>query len=66
MHKVRQNLRYLFIAAGIVFVWRGIWGLADIYLIPSNPTLSFIVSIGIGIVLLLLHEYERSDLRELE
>lgn len=65
MNIVKKNMHYLLIAAGIVFIWRGIWGLADIYLLPAHPVLSFCFSIVIGIILLLLHEPKDSDLREL-
>jgi hypothetical protein len=66
MAKLKKNLSYLTIAIGIVLIWRGVWGLADIFLIPSTPALSFAVSIILGILLLLLHNPKRFDLDELE
>ena len=66
MLKVRKNLSYLIIAIGIVLIWRGVWGLLDIFLFPSIPVLSFSVSIALGVVLLLVHEPKRFDLSELD
>jgi len=37
----------------VVSIWRGIWLLMDLYVFPSSPVLSSLVSIGAGIVLLL-------------
>ena len=37
----------------IVSFWRGVWGLMDIYLLPKNLTLSFVISIIIGTSILL-------------
>ena len=49
-HKV---LHALTIAFAIVAFWRGTWGLMDLYLFPNNAVLSFIISIGIGVAILL-------------
>jgi hypothetical protein len=37
----------------IVSFWRGVWGLLDIYLLPKNQILSFIISMIIGLLILL-------------
>lgn len=37
----------------IVSIWRGTWLLMDLYLFPSSPVLSSMVSIGAGLALLL-------------
>lgn len=36
----------------VVSIWRGTWLLMDLYVFPSSPVLSGVVSIGAGIVLL--------------
>ena len=36
----------------VVLVWRGVWGLLDLYFIPENPFLSYSVSCLIGVILL--------------
>lgn len=65
MTNIRRNLNYIVIAVGIVMIWRGIWGLLDTYLTPSNPTLSFIISIIIGLIILLLNNPKKADISEL-
>ncbi len=55
----RHNLiKYILAGGALIFFWRGIWGLADLYLIPHIPAASYIVSVIIGIVLLVIdHRY---------
>lgn len=64
MKKIKQNFKYLLVVIGIVMVWRGIWGLADLYLTPDNQVLSFIISIFIGLILLLMNT-KKFDIHEL-
>lgn len=61
MKIIKINLKYIIIAIGIIFVWRGIWGLADIYIFPESPALSFIASIITGIIILLLIDTDKKD-----
>ncbi len=42
----------IIIGFAIVCFWRGVWGLMDLYLFPSNLALSFIVSVLLGIGIL--------------
>jgi hypothetical protein len=42
----------------LIIFWRGVWGLADIYLFPENPALSASISIIIGISILYLMDSE--------
>jgi len=62
---LKKNFKYLLTAVGIVLVWRGVWGLADLYLMPSFPIGSFGVSILIGIFILLFVNYRDRDIREI-
>jgi len=51
--KRRHQLGFgIFLSVGIISLWRGIWGLSDIYLFPDDKTLSYISSfiIGLGII----------------
>lgn len=57
------NIPTLVTVAGIVMVWRGIWGLMDIYLFPGNPTLSYTLSILIGLVILYIDDKAFDELR---
>ena len=44
----------LAIAVAVVCIWRGVWGLLDIYLLPGNPTMSLCISIFIGLGIFVL------------
>ncbi len=48
----KHFIRNLIIAIGVVLVWRWVWNLADIYLLPNNPLASSIISLVIGILIL--------------
>lgn len=48
----KKTINALLVATGVVLFWRGAWGLLDLYLLPGNPTLSFITSIILGIIIL--------------
>jgi hypothetical protein len=41
-------------ALAIISFWRGVWGLMDIYLLPNNHSLSLIISVLIGLILLII------------
>ncbi len=47
---------YLYVIAvvAIVMVWRGIWNLLDLYLLPKNPKLSNWISFLLGFALIAL------------
>src|SRR4051812_1708317 len=38
---------------GVVSLWRGAWGLMDLHLFPKNSSLSYMVSLVIGVIILL-------------
>jgi Fuseless len=50
----RHFVRNLVIAVGVVLVRRGVWHLADMYLLPNHPLASSIVSLIVGILILYL------------
>ncbi|MFH1218727.1 MAG: hypothetical protein V1679_02710 [Candidatus Peregrinibacteria bacterium] len=52
----------LLVVTGVVFVWRGLWNLMDLYLFPDMPILSNILGILLGLLLLLLPD---EDIKEL-
>ena len=41
------------VVLGVVSLWRGAWGLMDLHLFPKNSSLSYIVSLLIGLIILL-------------
>lgn len=49
-------------AVAVVFFWRGIWGLTDTFLFPSNSTLSYVVCIFFGLVILYVDDKRISEL----
>lgn len=57
-----KNIDFLILAIGVISVWRGIWYLQDTYLLPDNPLLSAIVSIGAGIAILYANDHRLSEL----
>lgn len=38
---------------GSVSIWRGAWGLMDLHIFPENTSLSYLVSLVIGLVIML-------------
>ena len=65
MKTLTRNLDTLILAIAIILVWRGVWGLADLYLFPSMPVLSFTISILSGIIILFVHNLKKQDISEL-
>lgn len=57
------NLYVMLIVVGVVAVWRGLWGLMDMYLFPSDPEVSFLVSLALGLLLLWLNDFRLDELR---
>ena len=47
-------LLYLVAVVGVVAMWRGLWGLMDLYLWPSNPKRSNWVSFTAGFILMVI------------
>ncbi|MCL5429264.1 MAG: hypothetical protein M1347_05620 [Chloroflexi bacterium] len=43
---------YLIAVVAVVAMWRGLWGLMDLYLWRNNPKLSYWVSFVIGFVII--------------
>ncbi len=43
----------LVLGIAIVAFWRGVWGLMDLYLFPSNPAASYGVSAFAAVIILL-------------
>jgi hypothetical protein len=58
----RKNLRIIIDFLGIIIVWRGIWGLLDLFIFPENQLLSYLTSIVLGFILLLIDGNGLDDL----
>ena len=56
------NFRSLTIGASLIFFWRGAWGLMDMYLFPNQPSISYILSVVLGILIVFLIDHRLDDL----
>ena len=62
MRFLRKSLKLLLLGFGVIAIWRGIWGLLDLFLIPSNELSSYIMSIIIGLTVLMLVNHRLDEL----
>jgi Fuseless len=51
------------IIISIIMIWRGVWGLLDIYFFPGSPTLSHLASFAIGALILYLDDFRIDNLK---
>lgn len=51
------------IVFAIIMLWRGAWGILDTYFFPGSPTLSYIASIAIGVLILYLDNFSIHNLK---
>jgi len=51
---IRDIVRPLVVLVGAVMLWRGTWGLLNIYMFPESPELSALLSFVIGLVILVM------------
>jgi hypothetical protein len=49
-------------ASAVVMFWYGVWGLAEMYLFPSNQTFSYLVAIALGLFILWVDDEEITEL----
>ena len=57
------NANVLVIIFAIIMLWRGVWGLLDTYLFPGSPTLSYLLGIGVGALILYLDNFSIDNLK---
>ena len=62
MKNVKSNIKLFITAIGIIAVWRGVWGIFDLYLFPNDHLISFLISIIIGILILYFHDHKLNEL----
>ena len=62
MRFLSKSLRLLLLSFGVIAIWRGIWGLLDLFLVPSNELSSYITSIIIGLAVLMLVNHRLDEL----
>lgn len=51
------------IILGIIMLWRGFWGLLDIFIFPGSPLLSSLTCIALGAVILYLDDFRIDNLK---
>lgn len=54
---LHPSANVIVIIFAIIMVWRGIWGLLDIYFFPGYPTFSHLTCLLIGAVVLYLDNF---------
>jgi protein-S-isoprenylcysteine O-methyltransferase Ste14 len=59
----RKLLSVLIEVGGVILVWRGIWGILDLYLFPNNPLLSYLICIVIGFIFIWFDDYKLDELK---
>lgn len=52
LEKHHQLLASLIVGIGLVSVWRGMWGLMDLFILPENQLGSYIFSLILGVGIL--------------
>lgn len=57
LKKHHQLVFTLIVMSGMVAVWRGVWGLLDMYLFPGNLAVSYALSAVGGILIIALTHY---------
>ena len=57
-----RNIHAIIVGFAIIMFWRGLWGLMDRYLFPDNPDLSFLTSIFLGLLILLVVDLSLEEL----
>jgi hypothetical protein len=48
---------------GVILIWRGVWGVLDIYLFPNNPLVNYLVCIIIGFILIWFDDKKLDELK---
>ncbi|MCW4042518.1 MAG: hypothetical protein NWE90_02185 [Candidatus Bathyarchaeota archaeon] len=49
-----SSIIYIIVILAVVMIWRGLWGLLDEYLWPNRPRLSYLTSLVIGLILIII------------
>jgi len=55
-------MRILLLSLGVALFWRGLYGLADMFLLPDQPIASMASSIVIGLLVLYIDDFDISEL----
>jgi hypothetical protein len=52
-----QLIVALLIIVAVVSIWRAVWSLCDLYLFPSKPVLSYMISLAFGVIVIIGTHY---------
>lgn len=64
--RIKRNLRFFITAIAVIFIWRGTWGILDKYIIPINSEVAFILLIIVGLIILIIDDFELEELSHKE
>lgn len=62
--KTHPNYYSLIIGASLIMFWRGLWGLMDLYLFPSNFFLSHFTAVVLGLFLLWINDFRLKEIEK--
>lgn len=60
---LHPTVNAIVVVFAIIMLWRGVWGLLDVYLFPGSPTFSYLLSIALGALVLHLDDFSLKDLK---
>lgn len=61
--KERPYVNAIILILAIIMLWRGVWGMLDVFLFPGSPLLSYLASFALGAVILYLDGFSLDDLK---
>ena len=62
MKTKHQILFTIVITSAVISFWRGITGLMDVYLMPEDPSMSYLISLLLGLIILVSTHYAAKEL----
>jgi len=59
-----SNVNILIECVAIIMIWRGVWDLLEMYILPENQLVSNVTCIVVGIIVLLWDDWRLWELEE--
>ena len=59
---INQLIFAFVIGFAVISLWRGVWGLLDVYLFPNQYVLGLWVSVFVGVAILIATDYTTKEL----
>ena len=60
--KKHKLFHILLVALAVVMLWRGIWGILDLYFFPNNSVASYLSSLIIAFAILYFDDFHLKEL----